>query len=119
MSTVAAKTRGNMSRPYLGDFEHLVLLAVMRLADAGYGLAIRDEIVQRTARDVSTGAVYTTLDRLERKGFVRSTIEQGTLARDNRVRRRYEITPAGRATVSAAQRDIRAMSRGLRFREEN
>lgn len=107
-----------MSRPYLGDFEHLVLLAVMRLDDAGYGLAIRDEIVQRTNRDVSTGAVYTTLDRLERKGFVRSSIEQGTLARDNRVRRRYEITPAGRATVGAAQRDIRAMSRGLRFGEE-
>jgi DNA-binding PadR family transcriptional regulator len=107
-----------MSRPYLGDFEHLVLLAVMRLADAGYGLAIRDEIVQRTARDVSTGAVYTTLDRLERKGLVRSTIEQGTLARDNRIRRRYEITPAGRETVSTAQRDIRAMSRGLSLRGE-
>lgn len=107
-----------MSRPYLGDFEHLVLLAVMRLADAGYGLAIREEIVHRTARDVSTGAVYTTLDRLERKGFVRSATEQGTLARDNRIRRRYEITPAGRETVSAAQRDIRAMSRGLGLREE-
>jgi len=107
-----------MSRPYLGDFEHLVLLAVIRLADAGYGLAIRDEIVQRTVRDVSTGAVYTTLDRLERKGFVRSTVEQGTLARDNRIRRRYEITSAGRDTVGAAQRDIRAMTRGLTFREE-
>ena len=108
-----------MSRPYLGDFEHLVLLAVMRLADAGYGLAIRDEIVRRTSREVSTGAVYTTLDRLERKGFIQSTIEQGTLARDNRIRRRYEITPSGRDTVSAAQRDIRAMSRGLGLREEH
>jgi DNA-binding PadR family transcriptional regulator len=107
-----------MSRSYLGDFEHLVLLAVMRLGDAGYGLAIRNEIVQRTARDVSTGAVYTTLDRLERKGFVRSGVEQGTLVRDNRVRRRYEITPAGHEAVSAAQRDVRAMSRGLKFREE-
>lgn len=107
-----------MSRPYLGDFEHLVLLAVMRLADAGFGLAIRDEIVERTARDVSTGAVYTTLDRLERKGFVQSSVEQGTLARDNRVRRRYEITPAGREAVNAAQRDIRAMSRGLVFEKE-
>jgi DNA-binding PadR family transcriptional regulator len=108
-----------MSRPYLGDFEHLVLLAVMRLADAGYGLAIRDEIEQRTAREVSTGAVYTTLDRLERKGLVQSTIEQGTVARDNRVRRRYEITAAGLGTVSAAQRDIRAMSRGLNLRGEH
>jgi len=108
-----------MSRPNLGDFEHLVLLAVIRLADAGYGLAIRDEIVRRTERDISTGAVYTTLDRLERKGLIRSTIEQGTLARDNRVRRRYEISAAGREAVGAAQRDIRAMSRGLTFREEH
>jgi PadR family transcriptional regulator, regulatory protein PadR len=102
-----------MSRPYLGDFEHLVLLAVIRLRDAGYGLAIREEIVQRTARDVSTGAVYTTLDRLEGKGLLRSSVEQGTVARDKRVRRRYEITLAGRDAVSAAQHDIRAMSRGL------
>jgi DNA-binding PadR family transcriptional regulator len=108
-----------MSRPYLGDFEHLVLLAVIRLTDAGYGLAIRDEIVQRTAREVSTGAVYTTLDRLERKGLIRSSVEKGTVARDNRVRRRYEITPAGRDAVSAAQSDIRAMSRGLSLRREN
>jgi|SRR5579883_1029478 len=108
-----------VSRPYLGDFEHLVLLAVIRLADAGYGLAIRDEIVQRTARDVSPGAVYTTLDRLERKGLVRSSVERGTLARDNRVRRRYEITRAGHEAVSAAQRDIRAMSRGLVLRGDH
>lgn len=108
-----------MSRPYLGDFEHLVLLAVIRLADAGYGLAIRDEIVNRTARDVSSGAVYTTLDRLERKGLLRSSVEKGTVARDNRVRRRYEITPDGRDAVRAAQSDLRAMSRGLIFRRDN
>lgn len=105
-----------MSRPYLGEFEHLVLLAVMRLRGAAYGLAVRDEIVQRTMRDVSTGAIYTTLDRLEGKGLLRSSIERGTVARDNRVRRRYEVTPAGGEAVSAAQRDIRAMSRGLVFR---
>lgn len=108
-----------MSRPYLGDFEHLVLLAVIRLADAGFGLAIRGEIVRRTARDVSTGAVYTTLDRLERKGFVRSSVEKGTVSRDNRVRRRYEITTSGRDAVSTAQSDIRAMSRGLILRREH
>ena len=91
----------------------------MRLADAGFGLAIRDEIVQRTGRDVSTGAVYTTLDRLERKGFVRSSVEQGTVARDNRVRRRYEVTSDGRDAVSSTQSDIRAMSRGLILRREH
>jgi PadR family transcriptional regulator PadR len=108
-----------MGKPYLGEFEHLVLLAVVRLADRGYGLAIRDEITQRTEREVSTGAVYTTLDRLERKGLLRSSVEQGTLARDNRVRRRYEITPDGRDAISAAQRDLRAMSRGLLLRGDH
>ncbi len=103
----------SMSRANLGDFEHLVLLAVMRLGDAAYGLAVRGEIERRTDRTVSTGAVYSTLDRLEHKRFVRSSIEQGTVARDNRLRRRYEILPAGRDAVNAAQSDIRAMSRGL------
>ena len=108
-----------MARLNLGDFEHLVLLAVIRLGDAGYGLVILEEIVKRTGRDVSAGALYTTLDRLERKGFVRSGVEQGTLARDNRVRRRYEITPGGLEAVQASQRDIRAMSKGLALREES
>jgi DNA-binding PadR family transcriptional regulator len=107
-----------MKRQSIGDFEHLSLLAVMRLGDAGYGLAIRDEIVRLTERDVSTGAIYTTLDRLERKGFVRSSVEQSAAA-DNRIRRRYIITPAGRDAVISTQKEIRALSRGLRLHGES
>ncbi len=99
---------------YLGDFEHLILLAVIRLDGSGFGLTIADEIVERTGRQVATGAVYTTLDRLERKGLVRSVIEQGTAERDNRRRRRYSITKDGTSAVSDTQSAIRAMSKGLR-----
>ncbi len=106
-----------MGRQSLGDFEHLSLLAVMRLGNAGFGLAIRDEIVRLTDRDVSTGAIYTTLDRLERKGLLRSTTERDQVD-DKRVRRRYEITRAGREAVVATQNDIRALSRGLSLHQE-
>ena len=101
-------------REYLGDFEHLILLAIIRQEEEGYGLTIRDEIIERTGRDVATGAVYTTLDRLERKGFVRSKVEQGTLERDNRRRRRYRITKGGLDAVNETQTAIRRMSAGLR-----
>lgn len=104
-----------MAEASLGEFEFLVLLAVMRHRDTGFGLAVRDEILARTARAVSTGAVYTTLDRLERKGFLRSHLERGGPERDNRPRRRYETTATGLAAVRTAHAAIRAMSRGLRL----
>ena len=109
------RSRGMARGDFLGDFEHLILLAVLRCGSEGYGLAIRDEIVARTERAVSTGAVYTTLDRLERKGLLRSHFAQGCLARDNRPRRLYELTPHGREAVTETQRAIRTMSKGLRL----
>jgi len=57
---------------YLGEFEHIVLLAVLRLSDQAYGVTVLREIAARTRREVSIGAVYATLDRLEAKGYVQS-----------------------------------------------
>ncbi len=107
------RPRGMARGDFLGDFEHLILLAVLRCGSEGYGLAIRDEIVVRTDRAVSTGAVYTTLDRLERKGLLRSRLALGGLLRDNRRRRFYELTPYGREAVTETQHAIRTMSKGL------
>lgn len=59
-------------RDYLGEFEHIVLLAVLRLGKEAYGVTVRQEIEARTGREVSIGAVYATLDRLEGKGYVQS-----------------------------------------------
>ncbi len=100
---------------FLGDFEHLILLAVLRCGAEGYGLAIRDQIITQTGRSVSTGAVYTTLDRLERKGLVRSRLLFGGLSRDNRQRRFYELTAHGRDAITQTQHAIRTMSKGLRL----
>ena len=101
------------SAPVLGDFEQLVLLGVLRLADEAYGAAIRQEIHARSERDVSINAVYTTLDRLEDKGFLRSWTGEPTPQRGGRRRKFYALTPAGAAALKQAYRAFTAMAGGL------
>jgi DNA-binding PadR family transcriptional regulator len=71
----------------LGDFELVVLLAAIRLADDAYGVAILREIQSRTGRVVTGGALYVTLDRLEAKGYIRSTLKEASATRGARPRR--------------------------------
>ena len=92
--------------------------AYLRLEDAAYGAAIRQEIHARAGRDVSIGAVYTTLDRLETKGLVRSSIGAPTAQRGGRRRKLYAIQPAGLAALRQAHRAIAAMAEGLEARLE-
>ena len=105
-------------RPALGDFEQLVLLGVLRLDDGAYGAAIRQEIHQRSGRDVSINAVYTTLDRLEAKGFLKSWIGEPTPERGGRRRKFYAMRPAGVAALRHAYRAFTAMADGLQNRLE-
>ena len=100
----------------LGDFEQLVLLGVLRLADDAYGARIRQEIHARSGRDVSINAVYTTLDRLESKGLLRSWIGEPTAQRGGRRRKFYALTPAGVTAVRHAWLALRAMADGLEHR---
>lgn len=100
---------------FLGDFEHLVLLAVLRCGDEAYGLPIRDEIIERTGRTVSTGAVYTTLERLERKGLLSSRVTPGGEAREHRPRRVYTLTGSAFDALAVTRAAIASMSRGLRL----
>ena len=102
----------------LGDFEQLVLLGVLRLADGAYGAAIRQEIHARSGRDVSINAVYTTLDRLEGKGLLRSWEGAPTAQRGGRRRKFYALTPAGAAALKQAYRAFTAMAHGLHSRLE-
>ena len=102
----------------LGDFEQLVLFGVLRLADDAYGAAIRQEIHARSGRDVSINAVYTTLDRLEGKGFLRSWIGEPTAQRGGRRRKFYALTAAGTAALKQAYRAFTAMADGLERRLE-
>jgi len=100
----------------LGEFEQLVLIAVVRLDDGPYGATIRREIEERTKRRLSISAVYTTLDRLERKGFVRSWIGEPTPARGGRRRKHFALQPAGARALRAAYHAFGAMTAGLERR---
>ena len=99
-----------------GDFEQLVLLGVLRLDSEAYGAAIRQEIHARSGRDVSINAVYTTLDRLERKGFLRSWTGDPTPQRGGRRRKFYALRPGGLAALRQAYRIFTAMADGLQGR---
>lgn len=91
-----------MSR--IGAFEELVLLAVLGLGGTGYGVSIRVELEAETGEPISLGAVYATLDRLERKGLVRSTVGPATAERGGRRKRVYRVSAAGSAALRAMQR---------------
>lgn len=90
---------------FLGEFEQMVLLAVLREGEEGYGMSIRRELEERVGRDVSIGAVYATLDRLERKGLVRSREGEATPVRGGRARKHFDVTEDG----ASALRTSRAM----------
>lgn len=88
----------------LGTLELNVLLAVARLADEAYGLAIRRDVSARLNHDYSVGAIYTTLERLEQKGLVSSHTTDPTPKRGGRARRQFTITGAGGRSLQQAQR---------------
>lgn len=97
----------------LGDLEQLVMLALLRLGDDGFGAAVQREIAERSGRDVTLGAVYTALARLEEKGFVESFVGEPLPQRGGRRRRHYAVRPAGREAIAEAWRAMKALSRGL------
>ncbi|MFO0580680.1 MAG: helix-turn-helix transcriptional regulator [Anaeromyxobacter sp.] len=99
----------------LGEFETLVLLAVLRLRDGAYGMAVRRELEARAGREAAIGAVYATLERLEAKGLVASRTGEATEARGGRARRYFEVTRAGRAAVAAAAGALARMIEGLKL----
>jgi PadR family transcriptional regulator PadR len=100
-------------RDGLGEFEHVVALALLRLEDRAYGVTVRQEIESRTKREVSIGAVYATLDRLEAKGYVKSRRGDPTPERGGRSKRFFRITPKGAAAVNRTQRALQRMTEGL------
>ena len=97
----------------LGEFEHLVLLAVLRLGDEAYAVAIRDEIEARTGRRVSRGSVYVTLDRLETKGYLKSRLGDPSAVRGGRAKRYYALRPRAVAALHESRRALLQMWRGV------
>jgi len=97
----------------LGEFEQIVLLAILRLGQAAYGVAIRSEIVKCTDRAPSPGALYLTLDRLEEKGFVVSHLGDPTPQRGGHAKKYFSVTRSGTEAVRRAQYAYRRLSEGL------
>ncbi len=98
---------------YLGEFEHLVLLAVAHLDGDGYGVSVREEIEERTGREASVGAVYATLARLEEKGFAESRTGEPTPERGGRAKRLFRLTPEGAEALGRSREILDRMWDGL------
>jgi DNA-binding PadR family transcriptional regulator len=97
----------------LGEFEQLILLALVELGDEAYGASIGRAIETRTRRQVSAGAIYTALDRLGTRGMVTSQIGDPTPTRGGRRRKHYRLEPEGAAALARAVEVMRSMSEGL------
>ena len=99
----------------MGEFEQLVLLALLRLDNDAYGMEVREQIELRTGRDISYGAVYTTLDRLESKGFVAHRLGEPTPDRGGRARKYFRVLPEGRRALRDARETLAVMWEGVRL----
>jgi PadR family transcriptional regulator PadR len=103
-------------RDHLGEFEQIVLLAVVRLGKNAYGVPVRREIEQRTRRSLTVGALYRTLDRLEEKGYVSSWLSDPVPERGGRSKRYFRVEPLGIRALNASYRDLMAMWEGVDLR---
>jgi DNA-binding PadR family transcriptional regulator len=97
----------------IGDFEQLILFALVRLGTDAYGVTIRSEIESRTGRAISAGALYTALDRLERRGLVASRLGEPTAQRGGKRKRLYTIHPAGERALARVYESLRLMANGV------
>lgn len=103
----------NAGLVYLGEFEQIVLLAILRLGDDAYAIPIREEITNRTGRSVARGALYTALERLEAKRCVRSRMSGPLPERGGRSRRYFAVTPAGLSAVRSSRQSLLRLWQGL------
>ena len=97
----------------IGEFEYLILTSAARLGDEAYGASIRGEIENATGRPCSIGALYTTLDRLEEKGFIKTWMGSPTPQRGGRSKRLVLVTGTGAKAASEFLRAITTISRGV------
>ena len=102
-----------MTNAFLGEFEQMVLLAILQLDDEAFALAVTRELDQRVGRRVSRGALYKTLERLEEKGLVDWEVEETTPGRGGHPRRRFRVTGTGITALSVAKDALFRLWEGL------
>lgn len=96
-------------KTYLGEFEHLVLLSVLCLAKEAYGVTIRRHLKDTIGREVSIGALYATVERLEKKGYITSQKGEATAARGGKAKRYFQLTSQGLAAVAETKEKLELM----------
>lgn len=99
----------------LGEFEQLVLLAVLQCGDDAYGVTVQEELGRHTKRSVASGAIYMTLDRLEKKGLLVSRLTEPTAERGGRAKRCYKVTKPALAALKHSRRALISLWEGLEF----
>lgn len=110
---MSVKSAGLPTQLYLGEFELIVLLAIAGLHDEAYGVTIRDALERETSREVSLGAIYKTLGRLEDKGYVLARLGDPTPQRGGRRKKLYHLEPLGSRALKQSVADLRRLVRGL------
>ena len=103
-----------MGKHLIGEFEHIVLLTVLRLGEDAYGFSITNDLSARMGREVSQAATYLTLRRLEEKGWIRGREGRGTSKRGGRVKRYYRVTAAGLVRLKESRETLESMWAELR-----
>jgi PadR family transcriptional regulator PadR len=103
---------------HVGEFELLVMLAVLRLGPGAYGVTVREELERETSRTLGLGTIYKTLGRLEAKGYLRSRTGEPTPERGGRRKKLYQVTASGLATIQSSLADLRRLAAGLKLELE-
>lgn len=102
----------------LGSLEHIILLALVRLDGCAHGMIVRREIEERTGRNISIGAVYATLERLEAKGYVSSSTGDPTPERGGRAKRLFRVEAAGNRALQISEQTLHSMTADSKGRWE-
>ncbi|NVK24974.1 MAG: helix-turn-helix transcriptional regulator [Gammaproteobacteria bacterium] len=104
---------------FLGEFEQFILLAILKLGDNAYGSSIRQLLSDTIERDVTIGALYTTLDRLEKKGLLESRMGEATAERGGRAKKYFKVSAQGQSALRRSKQALNSMWQGVALSEAN
>ncbi|AIY65802.1 PadR family transcriptional regulator [Pseudoalteromonas piratica] len=107
-----------MKEKYLGEFEQMVMLAILKLADNAYGVSIRELLVEAIERDVSVGALYTTLERLEKKGLLTSSQGEAIAQRGGRAKKFYVVSGQGKQALNRSKNALETLWQGIQLKRK-
>ncbi len=115
LTSITMSTKHPPNNSPLGEFEHIVLLTLVRLGDAAYGMSVRASIHDLINRDISIGAIYTTLERLQNKGFVKSRMGEATATRGGRAKKYFAVTGSGRKALKGVRTNLEVLWQGIQI----